>query len=977
MSRASVRFSLVTLVLLLSGRAYAADWFVAPGPPPGDGTRAQPFNDPWRALAAASSGDSIHIAQGVYYGRYDRSAWLIDRPRVTILGGYDRDFTRRDPWKQPSVFAFFHDYEGSSESNLLVGNGDHSGVVVDGLVFDGAGRGDYNPQPPHELRRSLQLVGPLLSLGSSDVVIRNCTFVNSTAGAAELHGEGSTFENNIVMNMEGQPMLLLRQGGGDEPKRPMNIRGNTFAFAYDDTDPPMGKGGEKGVAIRLGAAAVIEKNVFAACGNAAINLFTKPENVSINQNVFWMNLHADVFARIDSRDFMITDKNLDELEDLGFKSSKENRAAAAGLTGLKPDWVDGVTRNLTLAYATPPKDAINAFRAKYSLNDPPKAERDGDVGPSAPLLEPAVACALRVETDAGARPVELKVNLAPAAAAAPAPAYTRIDWAEMSNGAPSLEGKPIELLVAVGNERNGFVRNGITAENYVGFDVYYPGGDRFSDQMNVYALRNGAAHRQFQDANKSTNAREAEDWYLLRGIGHLSNVTRQKATMEVQSIVPAQGPAKPAPARPKGKDWYVRAGSSGGDGSRDKPFRDPFQALEKAGEGDTIRVAGGDYFGKLRTANWKIAARYQSLLGGYDADFNTRDPWKNPTRLVMSPDAEKKDKSDQAGQFLQSSEICNGFILDGFIFDGSTVNTYFNGGTGGLDLGASPMGPTVQLQGPDITIRNCVFVNTSGLAVQLSSAAGALENNIFLNTSGTNVAISAEGPGPWNIRHNTFLFDTDPRQRPGSGSATGSHLVLRGRAAVRIEANIFGFADNCAIKASVPLDKLALENNAFAASLYCQFTDSSRNWLFEQVWDRRLADAGIGAAGGNTLALPAGLPILKDYANNALARLFDIKSAYAPDDWKRIAAAAGASVTPAGEPATQAVEKPKDEPKEKSLDDLLGELDKLKEDSAKAADATPPKGPPYDPIYPWKSALELARDPASGVGARHVPLKAE
>ncbi|RKG92805.1 hypothetical protein D7V88_04920 [Corallococcus terminator] len=42
--------------------------------------------------------------------------------------------------------------------------------------------------------------------------------------------------------------------------------------------------------------------------------------------------------------------------------------------------------------------------------------------------------------------------------------------------------------------------------------------------------------------------------------------------------------AFPAHAR----DWFVRAGAVGGDGSREKPFRDPFQAITEA-----IRVTGG------------------------------------------------------------------------------------------------------------------------------------------------------------------------------------------------------------------------------------------------------------------------------------------------------------------------------------------------------------------------------------------------
>lgn len=71
----------VALVLLVATDfAVAADWFVAPNAKGGDGSRNKPFHDPYAALRAAESGDVIHVAAGVYYGRYGRSSWEIDRP---------------------------------------------------------------------------------------------------------------------------------------------------------------------------------------------------------------------------------------------------------------------------------------------------------------------------------------------------------------------------------------------------------------------------------------------------------------------------------------------------------------------------------------------------------------------------------------------------------------------------------------------------------------------------------------------------------------------------------------------------------------------------------------------------------------------------------------------------------------------------------------------------------------------------------
>src|SRR5262245_24134328 len=85
----------------------------------------------------------------------------------------------------------------------------------------------------------------------------------------------------------------------------------------------------------------------------------------------------------------------------------------------------------------------------------------------------------------------------------------------------------------------------------------------------------------------------------------------------------------PASAR----DWFVRAGPSG-DGSMSSPFSDPWEALDKCQAGDVIHVAGGKYFGRLGAGMWEAPVDDLSLVGGYDASFKTRDPWKNPTQLL-------------------------------------------------------------------------------------------------------------------------------------------------------------------------------------------------------------------------------------------------------------------------------------------------------------------------------------------------------
>jgi hypothetical protein len=511
-------------------------------------------------------------------------------------------------------------------------------------------------------------------------------------------------------------------------------------------------------------------------------------------------------------------------------------------------------------------------------------------------------------------------------------------------------------------EQNAFLLADAGPDSHMGVRVYQPGSD--DNSMFVLIRRDTFPARQYSEATTYVRGMDVEQTSWLRGIYRNGvSSSRQKTTIVVESVSPAPSFTPEPAARPIGRDWFVRAGSSGGDGTREKPFRDPFQALEKAEGGDTIHVAAGDYFGKLRSGRWTIAIRNLSLLGGYDAEFASRDPWANPTRFLF--DEEQKAKGRPEGTILSSEENSDGLVVDGFVFDGASWNNYKDGS---LNLGISPLAPLVSLRGANapITVRNCLFVNASDGAAIIACPLAVFENNVIANTSGDALVIRANGAGPAVIRNNTILFACDPTQRAGTGkSSSGGTLVqLTGRAAIALESNIFAFADNYGVRAAVAQKNVTLRDNVFAANLFNHLTDANYLWADGSNWENRVVADSDFALEGNLLALPS-FPVDPAFADVALTRLFALPSRISTDEWKAVAATLGSAALPAV-PAAPEPDAAKAQPAaagSPSMDDILARISRtesrLKEASAKPA---PAAGPQYCPVFDYRKALLLARD---------------
>jgi len=248
-----------------------------------------------------------------------------------------------------------------------------------------------------------------------------------------------------------------------------------------------------------------------------------------------------------------------------------------------------------------------------------------------------------------------------------------------------------------------------------------------------------------------------------------------------------------------GTTYYVcvstGAGSRTADGSKEKPFKDLQAAIDAAPSGSTIRVAEGNYLGKMEQGFIEIKDKYLTVEGGWNTGFTQRDFVKH--RTMIQPGADQLGTSGDNSmlnidyKFNAPAVSLQGLmIIDGIFFNGGEINPYWapipedtrTGTPPGVETGqtiepgatiAKPFAPGSisprrgihgYFQGK-LIIRNCVFANIYNFGVQLENHGGAWEfyNNLFVSCRMAACEVRGHGTIPEDktslkFHNNTVLF---------------------------------------------------------------------------------------------------------------------------------------------------------------------------------------------------------------------------
>ncbi len=296
--------------------AAGRDWYVSINNGTGkEGTKAKPAKEIAAIALQLQPGDVIHLAEGVYKGKADMSSDIITVP-VSIIGGYNADFTQRDPWgEHKTVLSGVNGYMKSETTSRLSiqcskTHKEYSGqVLIDGLVIDNGARNFYlqnsnegyikrKASPEQGFNPTPDSPGIEVDMASNaNVIIRNCALMNIAASQGVIDvqvGKNSKvlIENNLIVNNTGDGISAKTSWQSADGHPQYDIRNNTILFCtkYDEASTNHG-----GNSIKVDERIILsaENNVFAFNDYGGLDNIKKCKSVALNNNLFTANRKYD------------------------------------------------------------------------------------------------------------------------------------------------------------------------------------------------------------------------------------------------------------------------------------------------------------------------------------------------------------------------------------------------------------------------------------------------------------------------------------------------------------------------------------------------------------------------------------------------------------------------------------------------------------------------------------------------------------
>ena len=372
--------AILTLSLLLPAQALAKEIYVSKttGANDNPGTKEKPLKLMWKVFEGLEDGDVVRVAEGLYNGQKKSGVMPKITKSVVLEGGWNADFSARDPFKHLTIITAAFDSPGSTGEVFQCEDRKLS-VTIDGFLIDrgggaiyyndgemGAnkrieGHKDCTPWGYRNLNRKMSGSDPSIELIGETMTVRNNIIINSPWWGIYVKGGGKgtiTIENNLVLGFQGRGIEAITGGGWGAPT--WVIRNNTVAFGWEmegrgiSLDPKADNG-----------KVLVEKNVVAFTNQTGVmtKFAAKGDALQLVNNLFYFNKLGDYGSGgsgcCNAADFD---------DEATFKQSKNVHALPKFVSKVAPAWLGRYTMTKALTTKLHATDAdLDAARAAVGL----------------------------------------------------------------------------------------------------------------------------------------------------------------------------------------------------------------------------------------------------------------------------------------------------------------------------------------------------------------------------------------------------------------------------------------------------------------------------------------------------------------------------------------------------------------------------------------------------------------------------------
>ena len=303
--------ALIVVILAFPATASAAEIYVSKttGGNSNPGTKEAPKKLLWKVLNDLSEGDVIRVAEGTYNGRKKLGVMpKLTQSNVTIEGGWNADFSARDPFKHLTVITASGDRQG--DTAWVFHCEGPTDITIDGFMIDrgasmyyasdgepGAnkrieGHVDSSSWGYRAMNKKKSGSSPAIQLlGKGSFTVRNNIMVNNPWWGIYIKGGGEgqiVIENNFILSYQGRGIEAIPGGGWGKPQ--WVIRNNTIAFGHTTEGRALSIDPRKGTGNYL-----VENNVIAFGTQSGVmtKFGAKGDSLTLNNNLFFYFLQAD------------------------------------------------------------------------------------------------------------------------------------------------------------------------------------------------------------------------------------------------------------------------------------------------------------------------------------------------------------------------------------------------------------------------------------------------------------------------------------------------------------------------------------------------------------------------------------------------------------------------------------------------------------------------------------------------------------